>query len=263
MKHALSIAGIDPLGGAGIFADLKVFIAHNVYAMGVATATTAQNTKGLYALELISTDIIKKGIEALFDDVRVDVVKIGVVPSVDIIKVVANTLKEQNKNNIPIVLDPVMSCKNGDIWLQGEAKEAIVNELFGIASIITPNKFEAQEILNTKLNTKDELVDATKELLKFGSKSVFLKGGDVNGKSTDIFYDGKELLILEETRLDTTSTHGSGCSLSSAIASNLANGLSTKESVIKAKKYVFEAIKHAFKVGQGCNPINHFYNFNK
>ena len=146
MKHVLSIAGVDPSGGAGVIADLKVFAAHGVYAMGAITALTAQNTKGIFDMRLVECDLIAKQIEAIFDDIRVDAVKIGVVPSEQIIKTVAATLRKVS-NLPPVVLDPVMSCKNGDIWLEGAAKDAIVSELFPLSTVITPNKFEAREIV--------------------------------------------------------------------------------------------------------------------
>lgn len=260
MRHALSIAGVDPLGGAGIFADLKVFIAHNVYAMGVVTAVTSQNTKGIFGMNLIECDMIRDGINAIFDDVRVDVVKIGVLPSSDIIKTVAKTLKDKT---IPIVLDPVMACKNGNIWLEECAKKDIVQELFSLATIITPNIFEAREILSKNIQTKDELKQACVQLRDLGPKSVLLKAGEFNGESLDVFYDGKDFEFLTYNRLSSNSTHGSGCSLSSAIAANLANEIPLKDAVINAKEYVFNAIDSAFAVGSGCNPINHFYQFNR
>ena len=247
MKNALSIAGVDPSGGAGVLADIKVFIAHGVYAMGAITAVTAQNTKGIFGMQLVEPKLIEDQIKAIFDDIRVDVIKIGVVPSVEIIKSVAKTLREI-KNLPPIVLDPVMSCKNGDIWLEG-------------TSVITPNIFEAREILKRELKGESELKEACKELLKFGTKSVYLKCGEIEGKSLDIFYDGSEYEIFSDERIKTTATHGSGCSLSSAIASNLANGHSLKESVKNAHDYIFNAIKNAVIIGGGQNPVNHFYKF--
>ncbi|CZE48656.1 bifunctional hydroxymethylpyrimidine kinase/phosphomethylpyrimidine kinase [Campylobacter geochelonis] len=260
MKNVLSIAGVDPSGGAGLIADLKVFIAHGVYAMGVVTATTAQNTKGLFGMELIEPKMISDGIDAIFDDIKVDAVKIGVVPSVEIIKATAASLKKV-PNLPPVVLDPVMSCKNGDIWLEGESKKAIVEELFPLATVITPNKFEAQEILGKKLESKTDFENACKELLKFGCKNVYLKAGKVDGKSLDVFYNGTEFTYIENERIDTDSTHGSGCSLSSAIASNLANQMSAKDAALAANEYIFNAIKSAHKIGHGCNPVNHFYKF--
>ncbi|NLY03985.1 MAG: bifunctional hydroxymethylpyrimidine kinase/phosphomethylpyrimidine kinase [Campylobacter sp.] len=260
MKNVLSIAGVDPSGGAGLIADLKVFIAHQTYAMGVVTATTAQNTQGIYGMELVSTDIISKGIDAIFDDIKVSAVKIGVVPSVDIIKTVTKCLENRS---CPIVLDPVMACKNGDIWLEGESKEAIVKYLFPLSTIITPNRFEAIEILNSEISTIKDGEKACQKLLKFGPKAVFLKLGDINGESVDIFCDGKELEVFKSERLKTDSTHGSGCSLSSAIAANLANGLELKDACIKAKEYIFKAIKNAPVIGKGCNPIGHFHSFYK
>lgn len=262
MKKALSIAGVDPSGGAGIIADLKVFIAHNVYAMGVVTAVTAQNTKGLYGFESVSTNLIKKQIEAIFDDVDVDIIKIGMTSSVEIIEIIANTLKDI-KNLPKVVLDPVMSCKNGDILLESSSKFALLKELFPLAYIITPNLYEAQEILGKKLSTIDDFKNACKELLSYGCKNVYFKAGNVNGVSLDIFYDGLNFEFFEAKRLDTTSTHGTGCSLSSAIAANLANDQDLKTAVKNAKEYVFNGIKNSFHVGNGCNPIHHFYEFNK
>jgi len=249
MKNALSIAGVDPSGGAGVLADIKVFIAHGVYAMGAITAVTAQNTKGIFGMQLVEPKLIEDQIKAIF-----------VVPSVEIIKSVAKTLREI-KNLPPVVLDPVMSCKNGDIWLEGAAKDAIVEELFPLASVITPNIFEAREILKRELNGESELKEACKDLLKFDTKSVYLKCGEIEGKSLDIFYDGSEYEIFSDKRIKTTATHGSGCSLSSAIASNLANGHSLKESVKNAHDYIFNAIKNAVIIGGGQNPVNHFYKF--
>lgn len=265
MKNVLSIAGVDPSGGAGLIADLKVFIANQTYAMGVVTATTAQNTQGIYGMDLVDTKIIADGIKAIFDDIKVSAVKIGVVPSVDIIKTVALSLQNlKDSGKLPaVVLDPVMACKNGDIWLEDDSKKAIVEYLFPLATIITPNRFEASEITGIKVNCVNSAKQAAKELLKLGTKAVFLKLGDIDGKSVDIFYDGDEFLELTTKRLDTNSTHGSGCSLSSAIAANLANGLSLKDAVKNAQEYVFEAIKTAPLIGSGCNPVNHFYNFYK
>ena len=180
MKNALSIAGVDPSGGAGVLADIKVFIAHGVYAMGAITAVTAQNTKGIFGMQLVEPKLIEDQIKAIFDDIRVDVIKIGVVPSVEIIKSVAKTLREI-KNLPPVVLDPVMSCKNGDIWLEGAAKDAIVEELFPLASVITPNIFEAREILKRELKGENELKEACKA-----------KGFDVKvvrGEGNELFSD--------------------------------------------------------------------------
>ena len=180
MKNALSIAGVDPSGGAGVLADIKVFIAHGVYAMGAITAVTAQNTKGIFGMQLVESKLIEDQIRAIFDDIRVDVIKIGVVPSVEIIKSVAKTLREI-KNLPPVVLDPVMSCKNGDIWLEGTAKDAIVEELFPLASVITPNIFEAREILKRELKGESELKEACRA-----------KGFDVkvvSGEGNELFSD--------------------------------------------------------------------------
>lgn len=258
MKNVLSIAGVDPSGGAGIIADLKVFIAHDVFAMGVVTATTAQNTQGLFGMQLIDTKMIEDGIKRIFDDIRVDAIKIGVVPSVEIIKTVANTLKSI-PNLPPVVLDPVMSCKNGDIWLEENSQKTLVSELFPISYVITPNLYEAQQILQTKLTSEDDFKDACINLTKFDAKNIYLKAGDVNGISLDVFYDGKDFELLKTPRINSNHTHGTGCSLSSAIAANLANGESVKNACKKAKEYITGAISHPAMIGSGCNPIDHFY----
>lgn len=258
MKNVLSIAGVDPSGGAGIIADLKVFIAHDVFAMGVVTATTAQNTKGLFGMQLIDTKMIEDGIKKIFDDIRVDAIKIGVVPSSEIIKCVAQTLK--NIPNLPpVVLDPVMSCKNGDIWLEENSQKTLIKELFPLAYVITPNLYEAQQILQSKFHTRDDFKFACKKLIEFGSKNVYLKAGNVDGISLDLLYDGDDFVFLEEKRISSNHTHGTGCSLSSAIASNLANGSDIKEACLKAKQYITGAISHPMMIGHGCNPIDHFY----
>lgn len=258
MKNVLSIAGVDPSGGAGIIADLKVFIAHDVFAMGVVTATTSQNTQGLFGMQLVDVTMIEDGIKRIFDDIKVDAIKIGVVPSVDIIKTVANTLKSIS-NLPPVVLDPVMSCKNGDIWLEENSQRTLVNELFELSYIITPNLYEAQQILQTKLHNEDDFKNACVSLSKLGPKNVYLKAGNLDGVSLDVFYDGKDFEMLKALRINSKHTHGTGCSLSSAIASNLANGNSIKDACIKAKEYITGAISHPAMIGSGCNPIDHFY----
>ncbi|MCI6988291.1 MAG: bifunctional hydroxymethylpyrimidine kinase/phosphomethylpyrimidine kinase [Campylobacter sp.] len=259
MKNVLSIAGVDPSGGAGSLADIKTFVAHRVYAMGVITAVTSQNTQGIYGMQLVEADLIKSQIEAIFNDIKVDAIKIGVVPTVQIIQAIATTLN--NIGNLPpIVLDPVMACKNGNIWLEDEARKAIATTLAPLATIITPNIFEAMELLGRQL-TKQDLKVACEDLLKLGCKSVCLKAGEIEGRSVDIFYDGDDFAVLSDERLDSNSTHGSGCALSSAIAANLAEGFPLKDAVSKAKDYVFSGIKYSFDVGRGCNPINHFFKF--
>ncbi|NLK66909.1 MAG: bifunctional hydroxymethylpyrimidine kinase/phosphomethylpyrimidine kinase [Campylobacteraceae bacterium] len=260
MKNALTIAALDPSGGAGMLADIKVFIAHEVYAMGVLTGTTAQNTKGIFGMEAISPKMVSDGIKAIFDDIRVDAIKIGAIPGAELIKTVAQTLKSI-ENLPPVVLDPVMACKNGNIWLGDDAREAIVKYLFPLSTIITPNRFEAEEIVKFEIKTYEDAKKACEKMVELGTKNVMLKFGDFEGESLDIFYDGKEFLPLRHERIESDDTHGSGCSLASAIAANLANGKELQRAVSDAKDYVFDAIRKTFKVGEGCNPINHFYQF--
>ncbi|MBE0492027.1 MAG: bifunctional hydroxymethylpyrimidine kinase/phosphomethylpyrimidine kinase [Sulfurospirillum sp.] len=258
MKHCLSIAGSDSSGGAGIQADLKTFSALGTFGMSVITAVTAQNTQGVFAVADIDESTIERQIEAVFDDICVDALKIGMVSRAQTIKIIAQTLK---KYPLPfMVVDPVMISKSGFNLLNDDAKKALIELLIPMATIITPNIFEAQAILACKIVTLADMKKAAKELHTLGCANVLLKGGQYIEDATDIFYDGKAFHLLKGELIQTHNTHGTGCTLSSAIAANLAKGMELLDAVHAAKIYITQAIKQGFSLGQGkVGPVHHFY----
>lgn len=262
MKNALTIAGSDSCGGAGIQADLKSFSANGVYGMSVITAITAQNTQGVFGIEDISPEIIKKQINVIFDDIHVNAIKIGMVSKIESIKAIGESLRKI-KELPPIVLDPVMVSKSGFNLLSKDAKDTLIKELFPLALIITPNLPEAEEILQRKIETLEDMRESAKKLIKLGPKYVLIKGGHLEKDAMDILYDGENFIELTGERINTIHTHGTGCTLSSAIAANLAKGDSVEIAVKKAKDYITIAIKNSFKLGKGVGPTNHFYKLYK
>ena len=255
MFRALTIAGSDSCGGAGIQADLKSFQANGVYGMSVITAVTVQNTIGAFGIQDITPEIIEGQINAIFEDIRVDAIKIGMVSKIESIKSIAQSLRKVQ--DLPkIVLDPVMISKSGFNLLSRDAKDTLVKELFPLAELITPNLPEAEEILGIKIRNIEEMKEAALMLRKLGPKSVLVKGGHLKNDSTDLLFDGEKFFLLPQERINTNHTHGTGCTLSSAIAANLAKGMTIEESVKLGKKYITCAIEHGFKLGNGVGPTN-------
>jgi len=267
MKKVLTIAGSDSCGGAGVQADLKSLSANGVYGMSVITAITAQNTMGVFAVQDLDEKIIKAQIDAIFTDIEVDAVKIGMVSKISTINVISEKLDQYKPKNI--VLDPVMISKSGYSLLKPESKSALIRKLIPLASLITPNVPEAQEILREvdsdfpDIVVVEDMENAVKEMYKFGCRNVLLKGGHIQGDAVDVFYDGFEIIHFTSERINTKNTHGTGCTLSSAIAANLALGFSMKESIKNSKKYITTAIKHSLDIGHGVGPTNHFYELYK
>jgi hydroxymethylpyrimidine/phosphomethylpyrimidine kinase len=267
MKKVLTIAGSDSCGGAGIQADLKTFSANRVYGMSVITAVTAQNTQGVFAVQDIDPSIIRAQMDAIFTDIEVDGVKIGMVSQITTIEAICEKLLQYMPRIV--VLDPVMISKSGYSLLNPEAKAALIKKLIPLATIITPNIPEAEEILKdvgsaiTAIVTVEDMEKAAKEIHKLGCKNVLLKGGHALGEAVDVLYDGQDILHFTSERIPTKNTHGTGCTLSSAIAANLALGLHTKEAVAKAKDYITVAIQHSLNIGKGVGPTNHFYTLYK
>lgn len=257
MKKVLTIAGSDSSGGAGIQADLKTFSAHGVFGMSVITAVTAQNTQGVFAVQDMTPEIIASQLDAIFTDIDVDAVKIGMVSQIDTIKIIAEKLKQYKPKHI--VLDPVMVSKSGYDLLSPDAKEALIQELIPLATVITPNLPEAEVITGRNISTIKEMEEAAIQIHSLGAKSVLVKGGHLDNEATDISYDGNEFTYFNGIRIHTTNTHGTGCTLSSSIASNLANGFQLIESISKAKEYITLAIQHSFSIGKGVGPVHHFY----
>jgi len=264
--RTLTIAGSDSGGGAGIQADLKTFSALGCFGMSAIAALTAQNTVAVKGIYKVSPDFVAEQINAVIEDIGVDAVKIGMLQSPEIIKTVADRLK--NYGIEKIVLDPVMVAKSGDKLLQDDAIDALKKELIPITEIITPNIPEAEVLTNTKIEDQNSIEKASKLLADLGAKSVLIKGGHSGAdESSDCLLIKKdntryEIIWLKSARIESKNTHGTGCTLSSAIASFLAKGCSTVESVKSAKAYITAAIKAGadFELGKGHGPVHHFHN---
>jgi hydroxymethylpyrimidine/phosphomethylpyrimidine kinase len=261
MKNALTIAGSDSCGGAGIQADIKTFCALGAYAMSVITAVTAQNTKGVVEIREMDGDIVAKQIDCIYDDIRVDAVKIGMVSSVEIIEAIANSLVKNRADHI--ILDPVMISKSGYHLLKPDSQNALIEKLFPLALLVTPNLFEAEVITNRKIESVGQMEAAAKEILKLGAKNVVIKGGHLEGDAVDVFYDGGSFEYYAKKRIETKNTHGTGCTFSSAVAALVAKGYQLPAALSIAKEYINTAIAHAIALGSGHGPTNHFYSLYK
>jgi len=257
VKNVLTIAGSDSSGGAGIQADLKTFSAHGVFGMSVITAVTAQNTQGVFAVQDIDPDVIAKQIDAIFEDIVVDAVKIGMVSQIPTIKIISAKLREYAPEKL--VVDPVMVSKSGFHLLNPDAEQTLIQELLPLATVVTPNIPEAEVMTHRSIHTHEEMEDAAKAIFQMGAKNVLIKGGHLETDSTDILYDGQEFIPFSSARINTKNTHGTGCTLSSAIASNLARGMNITDAIAKAKEYITIAIEHSLDIGKGVGPTHHFY----
>ena len=261
IANALSIAGSDPSGGAGIQADLKSFSANHVFGMAVITALTAQNTRGVTDIHFPPVDFIKAQINAIFEDIRVDAVKIGMVANAGIAKAVKDALVDQHGRHI--VLDPVMVAKGGAPLLDPDAVEAVRCDLLPLASVVTPNLPEAGVLLGLPAaKTRAEMSSQARELLSYGPDAVLIKGGHFEGEhSPDLLVTEADDFWFEANRIDSMNTHGTGCSLSSALAAGLARGMSMIAATQAAKSFITEAIEHAdrLEVGSGHGPTHHFH----
>lgn len=255
---ALTIAGSDSGGGAGIQADLKTFSAFGVYGASVITALTAQNTVGVQGVHGTPPDFIAAQFDSVCSDLDVASAKIGMLATVDVIEVVAAKLKEHALARV--VLDPVMVAKSGDRLLAPDARDALVENLFPLAEVVTPNTEEARDILETgEIENLAQMRDAARALHERGAKCVLLKGGHITEGAADILFDGEREITLEGRHIDTPHTHGTGCTLSSAIAAGLAQGEPTIEAVRRAKDFIQGAIENALAIGNGRGPLNHMY----
>ncbi len=257
MKHVLTIAGSDTCGGAGIQADLKTFSAQGTYGMSVITAVTVQNTQGVFGCQDIDPEIIRGQIDAIFTDIEVSAVKIGMVSQIETIHAIADKLERYQPKNI--VLDPVMISKSGFDLMQPEAKDTLIRRLLPLAYLVTPNLPEAEVITGFHMETLEEMKQAAKTIHAMGAKNVLIKGGHLEGEATDLLFDGKGFVTFCAERIPTKNTHGTGCTLSSCIAANLAKGKSVEEAVRVSKAYITTAIEHALDIGRGVGPTNHFY----
>ncbi|TFF84224.1 MAG: bifunctional hydroxymethylpyrimidine kinase/phosphomethylpyrimidine kinase [Promethearchaeota archaeon] len=260
MKKALTIAGSDSGGGAGIQADLKTFISRGVYGMSVITALTSQNTMGVQGIFEIEADFVGKQIDSIMTDIGADIWKIGMLGNEDIIRMVSNKVKQYNIQNL--VLDPVMVAKSGDPLLRNEAQDALISQLIPLAYVITPNIFEAEVLSRMNINNIEDMHNAAKKIISLGVKYVIIKGGPfINEKfAIDLLYDGKNLIEYKSENLKTKNTHGSGCTFASAIAAELAKKYGIEKAVHIAKAYLTTLIKNSqnFNIGQGRGPLNHY-----
>ncbi len=262
IKRVLVIAGSDCSGGAGVQADLKTLTSFGVYGMSAITALTAQNTMGVHQIENVSFDFIEKQIDVCLSDIGVDAIKIGMVHKAEIFKIIFNALKKYsliNHKKIKIVLDPVMFSKGGQALLEKEAISSLIEFVNKTRPILTPNIPEAELLSRRKINNKKEMIEASKVLLKMGINSLVLKGGHLDSKNLVdmVFYDNN-YHEFNSKKVLTRHTHGTGCTLSSAIAANIAKSLNIVKSMEIAHQYVLKGIQSAPKFGKGQGPINHF-----
>ncbi len=258
IKQVLTIAGSDSGGGAGIQADIKAMSANGVFALSVITAVTAQNTEEITEVFELPISIITAQLDAVFDDFDIAAVKTGMLSSAEIINVVVNFLKPQNVANL--VVDPVMVSKTGHLLLKPDAIDALKNELIPLASIVTPNIHEAQQLSGIEIASLADARRAAKVIHRFGCKHVLIKGGHLLAeRATDLLFDGRFFNVFKGEYIDTPHTHGTGCTFASAIAAQLARGKSMPDAVQTAKAYLTEAIRHALAIGHGRGPTNHFY----
>ncbi len=255
MKTALSIAGSDSSGGAGIQADIKTMIMHDVYAMTAITALTAQNTTGVRDISIVTPEFLKEELDAVFEDIFPDAVKIGMIGEASLAKVAGERLNYYNARNI--VLDPVMVATSGSTLSGDRAVSAIKKELMPISTLVTPNIPEGEVLSEMKIENSKDMEKAAEYIGKTYSCAVLLKGGHSIENTSDLLYDKGEFTWFFGERIDNPNTHGTGCTLSSAIASNLAKGMDVKAAVKNAKNFISEILKSDLNLGKGPGPLDH------
>ncbi|HDQ44019.1 MAG TPA: bifunctional hydroxymethylpyrimidine kinase/phosphomethylpyrimidine kinase [bacterium] len=256
IQRVLTIAGSDSGGGAGIQADLKTFSAFGVFGMSVVTAVTAQNTTRVHGVEGLSPEFVALQFEAVLSDIGVDAVKTGMLLNAEIVRVVADKLKE---SGIPhVVCDPVMVAKGGDRLLDEDAVAMMREKLLPAVTLVTPNIPEAESLSGIPIDSARALKKAAETIHALGPGAVLVKGGHLKGDAVDVLFDGNEFVRFTDIRIDSIRTHGTGCTYSAAIAANLARGLPLREAVRISKAFVTAAIREAYPLGKGHGPLNHF-----
>ena len=258
-KTALTIAGSDSSGGAGIQADIKTMMANGVYAMSAITALTAQNTTGVSAIFNATPEFLAQELDSVFTDIFPDAVKIGMVSDRELISVIARKLKEYQARNI--VVDPVMVATSGARLISEDAVDTLKQELFPLAAVLTPNIPEAEVLTGMKICTGEDMIEAARQIAQQYQCAVLCKGGHQLNDANDLLYFKDGYRWFEGKRIDNPNTHGTGCTISSAITAHLALGYDIKESVALRQKYITEAIEHSFDMGHGVGPVHHFYKF--
>ena len=257
MKTALSIAGSDSSGGAGIQADIKTMTMNGVYAMSAITAMTAQNTTGVRAIQESTPEFLKQQLDAVFEDIYPDAVKIGMVSSGELIRVIADRLRCFDAKNV--VVDPVMVATSGSALMKTDAVQTLMEELLPLAALVTPNIPEAQVLSGLTIRGKEDMAAAAKQIGDTFHCAVLVKGGHSIHDANDLLYANGELRWFAGRRIDNPNTHGTGCTLSSAIAANLARGCSLSEAVQRAKDYISGALEAMLDLGKGPGPMNHAF----
>ena len=257
MKTALTIAGSDSSGGAGIQADIKTMTANGVYAMSAITALTAQNTTGVYGILEVTPEFLANQLDCIFTDIRPDAVKTGMVSSSALIEVIAQKLTQYKAKNL--VIDPVMVATSGAKLISDEAIETLKGKLLGLATLITPNIPEAQVLSGMDIRTAEDMERAAKAIYEAYGCAVLCKGGHQLNDANDLLYSKEGARWYQGRRIANPNTHGTGCTLSSAIASNLAKGCSLDEAVERAKAYISGALAAMLDLGKGSGPMNHMF----
>ncbi len=257
IKTALSIAGSDCSGGAGIQADLKTFSANGVFGMSVVTSVVAENTVRVISVQNIDPKVIKEQIDAVFEDIVPDAVKVGMLNDTATMNAVAEKLCEY-KPKLTVV-DPVMIAKGGHALMQEDALHTLKTRIIPLAYVLTPNIPEAEAICGAEIGSIDDMKEACRYIHSLGADNVLVKGGHMTGDAIDVLFDGNKYSTFSSERIDTKNTHGTGCTFSSAIAANLAKGMNAVAAVANAKKYVTNAIRYSLELGHGHGPTNHFY----
>ncbi len=256
IPKALTIAGSDSGGGAGIQADLKTFSAFRVFGMSVLTAITAQNSLGVQGVFDLPPEFVARQIDSVLGDFGADAVKIGMLSTVPIVAAVADRLRAHRQERI--VLDPVMIAKSGDPLLQPDARAALLKQMLPLADVVTPNLHEAAALAGIPVGSEAEMEEAARRILALGPRRVLVKGGHLKEAATDILWDGRAFTRFSAPRIDSPNTHGTGCTYSAAIAAGLAGGRPLEPAIREAKAYVTAAIREGFSAGRGVGALRHF-----
>lgn len=256
IPRALTIAGSDSGGGAGIQADLKTFAALGVYGLSALTAITAQNTQAVRAVQDLPPELVEAQIDAVLEDIGANAAKTGMLSNARIIEAVARSV---TRWHLRLVIDPVMVAKGGDLLLQPEAIQTLSTVLLPLAEVITPNLPEAEVLTGARVETLDEMRAAAQAIYALGPRHVVVKGGHRTADPVDVYFDGKRFFELRAERIETRHTHGTGCTFSAAITAFIARGLPVNEAIASAKNYITEAIRHAPGLGNGHGPVEHFW----
>ena len=256
LPRALTIAGSDSGGGAGIQADLKTFSAFRVFGMSVITAVTAQNSMGVQAVENLPPAFVLQELRSVLSDFGADAAKCGMLSTAPIIEAVAAGLAEHPVDKL--VVDPVMVAKSGDALLQPEARAALISRILPLALVVTPNLPEAEALAGMAVTTPEEMEEAARRIHRLGPRNVLVKGGHLKDDAVDVLWNGRALTVFSGPRIESTNTHGTGCTLSAAMAAGLARGQALGEAVREAKAYVTAAIREGFRAGRGVGQLRHF-----